>query len=68
MNGLIINFLALPLSIPVGYMIEKLGLRIGALIAVVLVITAAWLRALINTHYYFVLFGHILIGIGYPIL
>jgi len=64
MNQLILNFLALPLSFPVGFMLEKIGLRPSLRISALLVLVAAWLRVLVNYNYYFVLLGHILLGIG----
>jgi len=57
MNGLIINFLALPLSFPVGMLIERIGLQNSLRIAAVLGLVASWVRIFVNWNFYSTLEG-----------
>ncbi|KAL4479917.1 hypothetical protein ABPG74_020433 [Tetrahymena malaccensis] len=66
LNSLIQNILFLPVTLPVGYILEKYGMCISIYISSILVIIGVWLRVLINQNYYLVFLGHILMGLGIP--
>lgn len=68
MNSLVFNFLPLPLSFPVGYLLGRFGLQISMRVSGVLAIIGAWMRTLINQNYYYSLAGSIVFGMGYPII
>ncbi|KAL4509326.1 hypothetical protein ABPG72_018257 [Tetrahymena utriculariae] len=68
LNSLMQNILFLPVTLPVGYILEKYGLCVSIYISSILVIVGVWLRVLINQNYYLVFLGHILMGLGIPFI
>jgi len=65
---LLINVLHLPLSFPAGFLIEHLGMKRSLGIAAFLVVLGSWTRVFINKNYYFLVLGHLFIGIGNPLI
>lgn len=62
-------FLAQPIaSVPVNYILDTYGLRVGVTIGQLLLIIGSGTRLLINHSYYFLLLGQVLTGFGAPFI
>ena len=60
--------LFIPWIFPANYLIDTKGIVIPVYIASVTMILGAWIRILVNTNFYFVIGGQVLMAIGQPFM
>ena len=61
-------FLFIPWIFPANYLIDTKGVVIPVYIASVTLLAGAWIRILVNTNFYFVIAGQVLMAIGQPFM
>lgn len=74
-SGLVTTMLVLPFIIlfipcifPANYLIDKTGIRVPVYFASATLLAGAWIRLLVNTDFYFVIAGQVIMAIGQPFM